>query len=431
MDYRIIGVYTDKKESVFGESFLVPSGEKKYEVVEFPIDGSYRKQGDSILVDGLANGVKFPLKQSYSAIRVSDTFVFICYKKTLQIYDKNGRLMKEIMSTDPIMMGNGGFIINDTARYIVNMSYHIHFIENTENIMNFTDEAVLIFTDKRSDTNILSIKQTNKVVTFDSDSECLFSFKDYKVYRNTAKIENPVASSIIKLKTRNRNRSDEKYEDCIIVTTSTDVFVISEDIIVRRCLDRCYYKIVPERFIVHDYIGECSIYDCIVVLNCFKSTILYKENEIEGFLVAFINSKQNPELLGVLIDNLLLNSDCIDSVKILCRAYRQVDDESRLFLDRFILMDTLDADKMFYIVIYKPSFVSKFINLCKLQKRLFYLEDLKQFYDKTGRTAECKKLFLESGILIYEYKGLEILNSIERKQIESQKMEYLGFETRI
>lgn len=427
MDYRTIGIYTDKKEAVFGDSFLVSAEGKKYEIVEFPIGRTYKKEEDYVLI----NEIKFPLKKNYSEIKVTNTFVFICYKKILCIYDKNGQLIREVMSKDPIIIGNGGFIINDTTKYIINTSSHIHFIDSVENIMNFTDEGVLLFTDNSGDTKIFCMKHSNKIVRFDEDSESIFSFQDYKVYKNSTRIENPIASSVIKLKTRNKDNKDEKYEDCVIITTNTDVFVLFEDIIVKKSLNHCYHKIVPQRFVVHDHINECSIYDCIIVLNCFKSTILYKEDEIEGVLVSFVNSKIYKNLVEALINNLLINSDCIDSKKILCRVYRQIDDESRLHLDRFIPIESLDADQMFYIIIYKPDLVSKFINLCKIQKRLFYLEELRSFYDKTGRSDECKKIFLESGMLIYEYKGLEILNSIEKKQIESQRMEYLSIERRI
>ena len=79
---------------------------------------------------------------------------------------------------------------------------------------------------------------------------------------------------------------------------------------------------------------------------------------------------------------------------------------------------TLNADQLFYVIIYKPELVETFISLCKLQKRLFYLLDLKEFYIKTGREEECRKLFLRNGLLLFEYKGLENLYKIEHLEIE-------------
>ena len=97
-------------------------------------------------------------------------------------------------------------------------------------------------------------------------------------------------------------------------------------------------------------------------------------------------------------------------------GFAQTYDHSTYFISEIVpsppnnsgLFNDLDADQMFFVVMRKPVLISKFISLCKDQRRLFYLLKIKQDFVKQGQTDHCKKLFLEQGLLIFDYKGLEI-----------------------
>ncbi|ELA41109.1 uncharacterized protein VICG_01902 [Vittaforma corneae ATCC 50505] len=286
------------------------------------------------------------------------------------------------------------------------------------------------------------IQDLNSKIVYDADGEIILSFHDCRVLKNTAKISNVTTCTSIKLQvfsasSSNNNKdcgSNYVFSDCIVVLCTDSVFVILDDIVVKRPLKERFAHILPERFVVHNYVNECSIYDCLLLINCIRPVFLFKTGEIEGFLAALmnINANQNIRFAENFIKGLKLNSKTLaeqhkDHQTILCRVYRQVDDDSKKLLDSHIDFKTLNADQMFYIVIYKPELMKNFIHLCKLQKRLFYLEDLRDFYAKTGRVDECKRLFLENGVLMFKYNGVEKFYEIEKQQIESQRLEFITF----
>lgn len=503
MDYKIIGIYNEKKESTFNGSFLHLHEGKKYEIMEVPSKKRYAIKGHSVIVDG----VVFPLHQSFQKIALTDTFLFICYKKTLEIFSLEGDLVKEVVSKEPIVVGPHGFILFNKVHYILNLDAHSVFVHRHDNILSFTGEGRIFAAEpsridvgeikqqnmgiassepsglgdgpgtrepmldqtnesKKSDRHVegsetdfakenmltsvesgstfneercFVVQDLNNKTVYNVDGEVLLSFQGYEVFRGTARILNVVTCTSIKLQvfsttTANDNSdSSPMFSDCITVLCSDFVFVILDDIVVKKPLNEKFTHILPEKFVVHTYVSKCSIYDCLLLINCIRPTSLFKTSEIEGFLVALMNIGigQNAKFVEGFIKGLELNSKAPakhhrDYQTILCRVYRQVDDDSKKFLDRHISFKVLDADQMFYIIIYKPELVKNFIHLCKLQRRLFYLEDLRDFYIKTGRVGECKRLFLENGVLLFEYNGVEKFYEIEKRQIESQRLEFGG-----
>ncbi|ELA40768.1 uncharacterized protein VICG_02195, partial [Vittaforma corneae ATCC 50505] len=143
MDYKIVGIYNEKKESTFDGSFLHPHEGKKYEIVEFPIHKRYTIEGNSVVV----NDIVFPLHRGFQKIVPTDTFLFICYKKTLEIFNLEGGLLKEIISKEPITIGSHGFMLFNRMHYILNLDAQSVFIHRHDNVLNFTGEGKIFATE--------------------------------------------------------------------------------------------------------------------------------------------------------------------------------------------------------------------------------------------------------------------------------------------
>lgn len=485
MDYKIIGVYNENKDSSFNGSFLYNFNGKKYEIQEFPIDNSYVLTKNTVIV----GDISFPLRLKYKKIIVTNSNLFICYSQILEIYDLNGNLIREIISKEPIIIGNNGFIVYDKSYFIVNLESNTVFIKKIPNIVDFTGDGK-IFTyenitnnnsidqklfDKELIDNTTSIdnnnsidkdivnnnnsidndiaKNTNSINSnsisnnnnlsdkhlmeirlhsnkiFNFDGEIITKFREYTIFKKTAKITNFIACSTFKLLKIN----DNSFSDCTIVLCTDFLFVIFDDIIIRKELSKKFSHIIHQKFIIHNYLERESFYDCILLINCIKSTELHKSDQIEQFIISLFALNIEKDFIREFIKSFMANfSDSLNIENriyyktILCRIYRQVDDPSKQFLDEFIDFRSLNADQMFLIIIYKPDLTDQFIALCKFEERLFYLEDLRDFYIKTERIDECKGLFLKNGMLLFEYKGLEKLYEIEKQQIKAQRLSFVN-----
>ena len=73
MDFKIIGVYNEKKETTFNGSFLHLKDGKKYEIAEIPLENAYCIKNNSVI----ANNIIFPLHQSFKKILLAENFLFI------------------------------------------------------------------------------------------------------------------------------------------------------------------------------------------------------------------------------------------------------------------------------------------------------------------------------------------------------------------
>lgn len=448
MDYRILGVYNEKKDETFGSTFLHTFEDKKYEIEEFDIYRNFEIISNTLY----AHNTSFPLEKNHKSVFVTDKLVFICYEKILEVYNRSGEIIKRLCSENSIRVGTGGFLISDDVTYIVNLDGNTIFTRASEPIIDFMNDGRILsivnlcmneVEDGRDDLNgsgvyengqdgnvkrnYLVVENCKKKIEYNYEGDLLFAFQGYKVYNRMAKITDVVSCSSMVVEVFNSDAKDEiSLSTCAIVLCKRALFLIFEELIVEKSLENEFVKIVPERTIVHNYVVENSFYDCLLVLACFKEIKLYKMQEIEEFLVALINSDQKRDFVKKFIRSLEKSTgkSQVDLYTILCRSYRQTDDTKREFLDEFIDIDKLDADTMFYIIIHKPDYTERFIKLCKMQERLFYLEDLRSFFEKTDRVEECRQLFLENGILMFEYKGLEKFNRIEKKQIESQRLRF-------
>lgn len=455
MDYKQLGVYSLKKDSTFNGNFLKVHDGYKYEILEFPIGRKYTVENSTVLV----GSVKFPLRKKFRKIFASDSFLFICYDKLLEIYELGGSLVRKIESSENIICGTGGFLVFDRVDYILNRSCETVFVTRVPNIIDFTDDGVIMSIDcplndgrdgiSPSNPRIgmekgnLIVQSMNRKALYNSTEEPIANFGEIAVYSSTANIDNIIACSNIKLETlcplndanpvalkassKSANEAGVLL-DCIIVLCKNCVFVMYDDLVVRKQLESPLTHIIPERFVAHNYVQEVSIYDCILTLNCFRTVRLFKSEGVENFLVGLMNSGNvDKRLYESFIDGLRANeSPAVPYNTILCRVYRQVDDKMKGDLDRFITIDRLSADELYYLIIYKPDLTERFVQLCKKEKRLFYLDDLRLFFEKTSRADELKKIFLRNGVLIFEYDGLSRLIGIERNEINAQKACFLA-----
>lgn len=447
MDYKRLGVYSLKKDSVFNGNFLKVYDGHKYEIHEFPIGRRYVLGNSVVMVEC----VKFPLKKRFRNILVSENFLFICYDKILEIFDLRGSLVRRIESSEDIICGTGGFLVFDRVHYILNRLCETVFVTHVPNIMDFTEDGVIMSINEHpvdGDSNPdhkgnLIVQSMYKKILYDRTRDPVVEFDDITVYEGIVDIRNVVSCSSIKLETlRSHDYAEHTptlqcmdiqqgvhkrglFLDCIVVLCKDCVFVIYDNVVVRKQLVCQLTHIIPERFVVHNYVQEVGIYDCILMLSCFRAVRLFRSEGIESFLIGLMSSGVVKKLYEKFIDGLRANATIPCNV-ILCRAYRQVDDRLKEILDQFIIVDRLDVDELYYLIIYKPDLTERFVQMCKRKRRLFYLDDLKSFFEKTNRASELKRIFLQNGILIFEYCGLEKLIEIERSEINAQRACFLS-----
>lgn len=449
MDYEILGTYSNMKKAVFGNSFLHQNKDLIYEIREFPIDSLDFIIRNSSLIFGTLN---IPLRKNPKKIIALPTHIFICYDKTLMIYDNKGNVMKEFTSSDSIFVGSSGFLINDRVHFIVNLKANVIFVRESNKILNFNEDGTIFSVQCNDENENLSWTEENKSKGFltgrtlrtnkvyDADGDIILKYGNYTVFRDKALIENIVCCTSIKLEVLKfesktlkssesfitENKVSSETSDCIIVLCKNFLFIIFKNLVIRKDINFAYLKIIPQKLIIHNYVNEESFYDCFLLFNCFKPISLFKNSGIEAFLSNLINF--NLKLSIEFIKGLKMNSlkfKNFDFQLLMCKIYRLIDDSAKHIIDPWIEINSLTADQMFYIIIYFPNLLEKFIHLCKLEGKLFYLEDLKDFYIKTENIETYQKELLKQGLLIFNYKGLEYFNEIEAEQIRSQKSEYL------
>lgn len=444
MHYEVTGIYTNKKKSNFNNSILFSNNDKVYEIQEHSENSlPYLIVGSSLVVNDLI----LPLKSNFKKILVFPKIFFICYRTTLQMFESSGNLIKEIESKESIYIGSYGFLILGKTPFIVNYQGNFIFSPRPNNVLNFTEDGTIFSVDSTEsiiDTRFdcqeentvkgtLVIESMKNKKAYDKDGECILEFQDYKIFKNTAIISDIISCASIKLEALPSSCENLAIElptemiDCVIVVCKGYVFTIFGDIVVRKATNANLTKIIPDRFVIHNYLEEASVYDCILFINCFRTISLTKWDEIESFLSSLMNF--NHKITTKFINGLKWNSlksEIFNFTTLMCKVFRLVDDISKAFIESWIDFSSLNADQMFYVVIYKPDLLEKFISLCKSERKLFYLPSLKDFYIKTGRAEICKKKLLEQGLLVFEYEGLEIFNEIENRQIESQRLECLS-----
>lgn len=445
-----MGIYNKQKESLYNGNILKLHNDYKYEICEFPIYMNYSIINESLVVDS----VKFPLKKKYKTIVGRNNHVFICYDKVLEVYELDGTLYKRILSEENILAGSGGFLVLDRVHYIFNFYCDAIFVDAKPEVLDFGTNGDIVFFKNGN----LSIKSKNKETVYDCNTDIVKQMGEIEVYRDSVKIEDIVCCRSLMLYSLEGNGNPElalsknqagdgqvpNWFNCFIILCKNCVFLIYKDIIVKKRLALELSNLIPERFIAHNFVDQVDFYDCILALSCYENIFLYKSDGVERFIMLLMQASDlnNNEKL---IDKFFLglkkslpdlepdarldkkNSGCLRYTTILCRTFRQVDDRAKDFIDKFIDYSNIHVDDMFYLIIYKPDLTEKFILLCKGMDRLFYLDDLVCFFDKTNQSDKLKMLFLKNDLLIYKYKGLDRLYEIEREEVMAQRACYLDF----
>ena len=450
MDYEILGIYTNMRKAAFGSSLLYQAGDRVYEVREYFHDSlEFTIRNSTVIV----NDVIFPLKRNNKKILAFPNLIFICYRKVLEIYSNKGELLKEVESIDDIFVGSYGFLIYNKTPFIVNFEGNFIFVCKSNNVLNFTEDGVIFSicgdeTTERTEWNeenkskgTFSIQSLKMSQEYTKDGECIFEEENFKIFRETALIEDVIICTSIKIESlecfdENINIQELKSSavesstetfDGVIVLCKKFLFVIAKGLVIRKNIESFFTKIIPQRFVVHNYVSEASFFDCILLINCFKPIKLIKIDGIVCFLSNMFNFSQ--ALALKFIKNLKINSlkyNIINFESTMCKVYRLVDDSSKKVIDSWIDFNSLTSDQLYLVIIYKLELLSKFISLCKSDKKLFYLEDLKDFYIKTGNTEMFRKELLRQNLLIFKYKGLELMNQTESEEIESQRLLFMA-----
>lgn len=472
-DYKLLGIYKADK-NIENNTKFVKSEDAVYEISEFSIEKQPILVGNFLC----CNGFQIVIKRSPIKTVLYKTLIFVCYKRLLCIYNSaNGKLIKELPSTEDIFAGSHGFMLFDKVNFIVNLMGECIFTNKPDNVLEFTAEGLVFFrqdlipetkqsnqevtkdlpaesvvlsSSSKSSENIykldshFSVQSLKSKKTYDSNGEILYQDERYTVYRNSAEIKSPISCNSIKIGkvadkialdlspsfmsvSTTTNTVDQK--NVIFVACKHEVFVIFEDYVVKKQVDKTYNFIIPERLVFHNYINEEDVYWCLLFVNCFESTVLYKAEGIEDFLFALANKPSSESLLDKFLLSLKWNAmtygKC-DFNKIVCKLYRVVDEPKRVLVEKWIDYENINADQLYYMIIYKLDMVDRFIDLCINEKRLFYLVELKEFYYKIDRADDLKRKLLSKGLLIFEYIGLEHFYSLEKDMIESQRRTYIS-----
>lgn len=431
MDYELIGIHTNKKDSLYNGNNLIENGNLKYEYKDIQINQRYRIEGNTLFFDAVEVG----LKRKFTKIVLNSNYLFVCYQMHLEIYNQKGEIIRKIESKERIILGTEGFLIQEDVFYILNLHCNSIIIDQEidgisiskllDDILDFTDNGIIAL---KKDGFFAIKSPTNQIIVYSNQKSEEISIDDLKVYKDTCIIKCPISCVSVKLKTNSNNESEPIH--CFIVLDESNICFVYNDLIVKKSIKCKNMRILRERFVLHDYTKEVDLIFCIFLINCYRSTNIFDPLEVEKFLLLLF--LKYPSFQSNLTDVFLTNfksymletnrKDLHD--EILCRVYRQIDDSSKKFLASYIDFDSLTVDNLTLVIIYMPELVSKFVSLCVKFKRLFYLDDLIDFYEKTNRLEELRPLLLENNLLILEYPGFEELIKSEREEIRAQELTF-------
>lgn len=408
------------------------------------------------------------LRPGHVYIYVNDRYVFVGYANRLDVMSHRGRTIKRFASSNIIRRG-GLFLVNEKAAYIVDGSAGTVFTKQQRNVLDFTEDGnVLCVAGSGAALAIVSFKGQK---IFDTEDRPIFEMEDISVFEGSAIIRNVVCASHARVKCIADGSADSACDgpsNAYFALCPDAVFLVLKNFVARKALGTSYEKIIARRFVVHNFLKEESFYELLIALAQFTGIALFYGDKIEQFLCRLILHKRGVDKLIYRLnaldrDALSANIGLAESAsasaacrsaafifqdmpgnpfdritggmpgpqspryplsRVLCRAYRRVDDRGKCVLEPFIDAAALGADDLYYIIIYKPHLLDYFIKRCIGEHRLFYLQELVSFYAKVGREEEMREALLENGLLIAGYRGLEKMLAMERMEVEAQKMEH-------
>lgn len=248
MDYKIVGKYNQNKESLYNENLLIEHDNAKYEISKFPIYSNYSIVKDKFVLES----IKIPLKKKYKKIEVRQNHIFICYDKRLEIYNMDGSSFKVIQSTESIVIGSGGFLVFDKVYYIFNYFCDTIFIENPTGVIDFSAEGEMLYLDNGN----LAIKFGDEIKVYNQETKPMLNLENIDIFNHSSLISNVISCKIINIKSiseeKNKNDENKKIDkepsNCFIVLCKENIFLIYNDLIIRKSISSGFTDLIPERF---------------------------------------------------------------------------------------------------------------------------------------------------------------------------------------
>ncbi|ORD94559.1 hypothetical protein ECANGB1_542 [Enterospora canceri] len=410
MDYKFVAKYSnDYKIPEDSSNFFVRHKNEIYEYRLLPTKSIFKQSRKAVIA----------YKQN--------NLTFVMHEKKLEVcFEKD---VKKYRSTVPIIDNNGIFLIRDKNKaFVVNESGETAFCTNKDELLYFIGNGTVYYTSEQLKIEETSEEKTKEDCDCYECKHCLprtrkkgksgargFLIEDklgrIKVYKEQSEpkivienrlfvyCDNALITDVVKIS--HRTIGERLF---LIVLTANSCYVIHKNIIVRQNVAG-FIEIVPERFAIHNYINEQSIYEMFVLFACFKETLFTRLNELyrdefrpEKLLCQIIADKQNKEL------NKEFYANFIRSVpnKVLCKAYKLLDDKNKLELLNYIRFNDLDAEEMHMIIPYNQEHYRQFVDLCLAENKLHLAWDFLEFMRRSNKHKPLQKYLLQNGIMADE-----------------------------
>ncbi len=347
---------------------------------------------------------------------------FYVYKNKIEIWEDK-TLIEQYGSKSTVLVNNGIFMLkNDEGSFVLNEKMETTKVNYRDDMIYFLGSGLQCFVNngfvlrdpsnsnktRNFVGNLGTMDSKGKVVLYDSDSECI-DLNEIQIFKGKAKIENIVDISHFYF--------DEKV--ILIVLTDSAVFMICEDIVIKKKVTGLFY-IVPTRMVIHNFFTEETISDMLSYFNIyFPSKKLSKgaEKEIANFTFLVQTEDKQKYLVSWVnfMNNLKQHQD------ILCRAYRLIDEKGKREISKFIDFKLLNAHNLYLTIFYNLDYLELLVEKCINEQKIFLLKDL---YDNLkGRGEERKLLYflLKKNILFERVAGYEDVYEMQMMEVDSQR----------
>lgn len=343
-------------------------------------------------------------EKSIIAYKTKDITI-VMYARKLEFY-KNDKLFKKFHSTTDIIDNNGIFLLKyKNNMFIVNEVGCTAFCSDKKMIY-FTAQGDVYYTDVEMEHDESSCKcyecnhclrkpnqfykghliedKLGKIKIFNEDSIPIIVIDNkYFCYRENCQIKDIVAMS----------RFEVDYKDIVVVLTLKAVYLIYRNIIIKQEV-MGFIQIVPERFVIHNFIKEHNIYDMISLFNLFKTVDIHLEKTFETLLCKIlISNRDNPnEYYQTFIKK--------QSQLTLCKAYKLIDERGKIELLNYIDFEQLSAEELLLILPYNQERYEHFVDICIKEGKEYLVKEYYTFLAKTNKEKPLLMYALEKNILL-------------------------------
>ena len=423
MDYKFVGKYTNKfKIPESSENFFVKHNNEIYEYRLIPTKEIFKYNSKSVIA----------YKQN--------GLLFVMYEKKLEIY-KDGKLHKKYKSIRPIIDNNGIFLITEESKsYIVTEKGTTAFclIKDIKKVIYFLEDGTIFYTEEVEDDK--SADETNTKIKDDCECyDCKHTlpntktfFKGYLVSNKINKIRkynevpHPVCNIdgyiftyLNRIQISNIIKMSHKVIDnktFIIILAEDGLYVIYKNMVVYlKC--KGFIEIVPERMVIHNYLNERNISEVFATFAFFIKIRLDDSRSYapERLLCRVIKNHSgfSDNFYCTFINNL--------SNKIICKAFKLIDEDGKMELLNYIKFKELNAEESFLVIPYFQEEYKEFIDKAIKESKLFLVKDFYEFMKKGGREIEVRKYLLQCNILL-DSEEYDWLVKLQEMEMESQRI---------